>query len=121
MENPLGFAHFLAHTDIVARIVLCLMLIASIGTWYLIASKGIRGLRMRRRSAEFLAAFWKAPNLEAVAARIREKGTTEPFSHLVHHGFTAIEQHNRCKNGGECSTANLVNAGNPEDLSLIHI
>ncbi|MBL8409259.1 MAG: MotA/TolQ/ExbB proton channel family protein [Candidatus Accumulibacter phosphatis] len=116
MENPLGFAHFLAHTDIVARIVLCLMLIASIGTWYLIASKGIRGLRMRRRSAEFLAAFWKAPNLEAVAARIREKGTTEPFSHLVHHGFTAIEQHNRCKNGGECSTANLVNAGNPEDL-----
>ena len=116
MENPLGFAHFLANTDVVARTVLCLMLIASIVTWYLIATKGLRGLRMRRRSADFLSAFWEAPNLEAVAARIRENGTTEPFSHLVHHGFTAIEQHNRCKSGCECSTAGLINAGNPEDL-----
>jgi len=116
MENPLGFAHFLSNTDVVARIVLCLMLIASIGSWYLIVTKGLRGLTMRRRSNEFLTAFWEAPNLEAVAARIREKGTTEPFSHLVHHGFTAIEQHNRCKNGCECNTASLINAGNPEDL-----
>ena len=116
MENPLGFAHFLAHTDAVARIVLALMLVASIGTWYLIVTKGVQGLRMRRKSAEFLTAFWEAPNLEAVAARIREQGTTEPFSHLVHHGFTAIEQHNRCKNGCDCGTAGLIAAGNPEDL-----
>jgi biopolymer transport protein ExbB len=27
--------------------------------------------------------------------RLRENGVTEPFSHLVHHGFTAIEQHKR--------------------------
>ena len=116
MENPLGFAHFLANTDVVARTVLCLMLIASIVTWYLIATKGLRGLRMHRRSTDFLAAFWEAPNLEAVAARIRENGTTEPFSHLVHHGFTAIEQHNRTKSGCECNTAGLIAAGNPEDL-----
>lgn len=114
MENPLGFAHFLAHTDAVARVVLVLMLIASIGTWYLIVTKGIQGLRMKRRSNAFLAAFWEAPNLEAVAARIRENGTTEPFSHLVHHGFTAIEQQNRHV-GGNGRTA-LVNAGAPEEL-----
>jgi biopolymer transport protein ExbB len=114
MENPLGFAHFLTHADGVARIVLCLMLIASIGTWYLIFTKGIHGFRIRRKSAVFLAAFWEAPNLEAVAARIRENGTTEPFSHLVHHGFTAIEQQNRCAN--DCGCTGLINAGAPEDL-----
>jgi biopolymer transport protein ExbD len=92
------------------------MLLASIGSWYLIVTKGVLVFRMRRKSEAFLAAFWEAPNLEAVASRIRESGTTEPFSHLVHHGFTAIEQHNRCKNGCECDNTALINAGAPDDL-----
>ncbi|MDQ5947138.1 MAG: biopolymer transport protein ExbB, partial [Pseudomonadota bacterium] len=70
MENTLGFAHFLTNADGIARFVLALMLIASIVTWYLIVTKGIHGFRIRRKSAAFLAAFWEAPNLEAVAARI---------------------------------------------------
>ena len=113
MENPMGFAHFLGHADAVARAVLALMLIASICTWYLIATKGVRALRMRRRSEAFLNAFWDAPNLEAVAARIRENGVAEPFSHLVHHGFTAIEQHNRSRQG---ETVSLIHSGSSEDL-----
>lgn len=114
MENPMGFAHFLSNADSVARFVLALMLLASIGTWYLIVTKGSRALRMRRRSEFFLEAFWAAPNLEAVASRIREEGANEPFSHLVHHGFTAIEQHNRCQVGVQCS--GLINSGAPDDL-----
>jgi biopolymer transport protein ExbB len=116
MENPMGFAHFLSNSDGVARLVLGLMLLASIGTWYLIVSKGLLVWRMRQRSEAFLSAFWDAPDLEAVATGIRESGTTEPFSHLVHHGFTAIEQLNRRKNGGESKTASLTHAGTPDDL-----
>ena len=114
MENTLGFAHFLTNADAIAQFVLGVMLIASIGTWYLIATKGIQLVRMHRRSKSFLAAFWEAPNLEAVAARIREQGTTEPFSHLVHHGFTAIEQGNRQKQSS--APSGLVNTGAPDDL-----
>ena len=99
MENPMGFAHFLANADFVARGVLALMLLASIGTWTLIVTKGFRLWRVYRKSSAFLSAFWAAPNLEAVAARIRESGAGEPFSHLVHHGFTAIEQNNRRQRG----------------------
>jgi len=115
MDQTLGFAHFFAQADGVARVVLALMLIASVGTWYLVLSKGLRALRMRRRSAGFLSAFWEATNLEAVAQRVRETGTTEPFSHLVHHGFTAIEQHAR-----HCSVSDgevaLVDSGGAEEL-----
>ena len=116
MENPMGFAHFLSNADGVARFVLALMLLASIGTWYLIVTKGVRVFRMRRKSEAFLDAFWDAPNLEAVASRIRESGTTEPFSHLVHHGFTAIEQQQRHKSGCDCNAVGLINAGNPDEL-----
>jgi biopolymer transport protein ExbB len=115
MENPMGFAHFLGQADGVARFVLAIMLLASTGTWYLIVTKGLQIMRMKKKSEAFLAAFWEAPNLEAVASSIRESGTTEPFSHLVHHGFTAIEQHTRCRNGCECDSA-LINSGAPDDL-----
>ena len=111
MENPMGFAHFLAQSDFVARGVLALMLLASIGTWTLIATKGFRLWRVQRQSASFLSAFWAAPNLEAVAARIRENGANEPFSHLVHHGFTAIEQNNRRQRG--CQAAGQPLIGRP--------
>jgi biopolymer transport protein ExbB len=115
MPQTLGFAHFLTQADGVARVVLGLMLLASIGTWYLVLSKGVQVFRMRRRSDAFLAAFWEATNLEAVAQRMRETGTTEPFSHLVHHGFTASDQHARHSSGGN-GEVRLIEAGSAEDL-----
>ena len=111
METTLGFGHFLAHTDGIARLILALMLVMSVGTWYLIATKGLQMLRAQKRSADFLAAFWAAPSLDAVARHLRQTGVTEAFSHLVHHGFTAIEQH---KAGRE--TRGLVDAGTPDEF-----
>ncbi len=110
METSLGLAHFFVAADGIARLVLGLLLIASLGTWTLIVTKGIQVFRLRRRSEAFLADFWQAPNLEAVAGRLRERGTTDPFSHLVHHGFTAIELQNR---GGRRA---LIDSGSPDEL-----
>jgi biopolymer transport protein ExbB len=115
MEQSLGFTHFIGHADGVALFILAVMLVMSAGSWYLIVTKGVLLFKMRRKSNAFLAVFWEAPNLEAVAGRIRERGTTEPFSHLVHHGFTAIEQHTRCRNGGQCSTS-LIDSGAPDEM-----
>lgn len=111
MENSLGFAHFLQHSDGIARFVLALMVLASIGTWYLIVTKGLRLFQLRKRSEAFLSAFWDAPNLETVALKIQGSGTDEPFSHLLHHGFTAIEQQNRPTNA-----TRLIDAGAPDDM-----
>ena len=112
MEYNLGFAHFLAGTDGVARVVLGLMLVMSVGTWYLIVTKGVQAFLSKKRSRDFLAAFWRAPNLDAVATRLRESGVNEPFSHLVHHGFTAIEQHRAGRDGSR----GLIDAGTPDEF-----
>ncbi len=114
MQNPMGLTHFFSNADGVATFLLGLLCLVSLGTWYLIFTKGVGIVRMQKRSAAFLEAFWDAPNLEAVASRIREHGTDEPFSHLVHHGFTAIEQHNHCQENG--MHRGLINAGSPDDL-----
>ena len=114
MENSLGFAHFIHHADGVACGILALLLISSVCTWYLIFSKGVQFYRLRQKSSAFITAFWDAPNLEAVAARISDTGANEPFSHLVHHGFTAIEQYNRHQHQGESRA--LIHSGSPDDL-----
>lgn len=114
MENPLGFGHFLANADGIARFILGIMLIASIGTWYLIVTKGIRLFTAQRRSAAFLAGFWQANSLDEVARRLRETGVTEPFSHLVHHGFTAIELHKAGRDGQR--SRGLIDAGTPDEF-----
>jgi len=111
MENSLGFAHFLAHADGVARFILVVLAVMSIGTWYLIVTKGARLWQAQKKSAVFLAAFWQAASLDAVARRLREEGVTDPFSHLVHHGFTAIEQHRAGK-----GAHGLIDAGTPDEF-----
>jgi biopolymer transport protein ExbB len=114
MENPLGFAHFLAHADAVARFILAVLVIMSVGTWYLIVVKGARNFLRQKKSRAFLDAFWSAPNLDAVARRLREDGAHEPFAHLVHHGFTAVEQINGARAGER--PAGLIDAGSPDDF-----
>lgn len=111
MENPLGFAHFLAYSDGIARFILALMTLMSVGTWYLIVTKGVALWRTQQKSRAFLRDFWNAASLDAVARRLRETGVTDPCSHLVHHGFTAIEQH---KAGKEA--LGLIDAGTPDEF-----
>ena len=111
METTLGFGHFLANSDGIARFILALMLIMSVGTWYLIVTKGIQLFRAQKKTVEFLRAFWAAPSLDAVARHLRQTGINEPFSHLVHHAFTAIEQHQAGR-----ETRGLVDAGTPDEF-----
>jgi biopolymer transport protein ExbB len=110
MQNTLGFAHFLAQADGVAKAILAMMLVMSVATWYLIVSKGIANFLMRRRSAGFLARFWAARDLPAVSEDLRSHPPSEPFAELVQQGLRAIDQH------GSRGAQRLVDAGSSEDF-----
>lgn len=115
--SSLGFGHFLAQADVVASFILLVMLVMSVGTWYLIIAKGLRLYFAQRRSKVFLGDFWRAESLDAVARRLRENGVSEPFSHLVHHGFTAVEQH--CAGCSDCEgkkPRGMIDAGTPDEF-----
>jgi biopolymer transport protein ExbB len=113
MNESLTLTQFVAQADGVARLVLMLLLIGSVISWYLIITKGALAWRMKRRSERFLSTFWEAPNLEAVASHIKETGTTEPFSHLLHHGFTAVDQLSR-----RHDAPSLIDAGAPDEMLI---
>ncbi|WP_022956007.1 MotA/TolQ/ExbB proton channel family protein [Perlucidibaca piscinae] len=106
----MGFQSFIAQADGVALFILFVLFIMSVGTWYYILTKGWRYYGAQNRSREFIRGFWAAPSIEAVARKLRSTGITDPFSHLVHHGFTAVEQHqSRNQNS-------LIDAGSAEEF-----
>jgi biopolymer transport protein ExbB len=91
--TELGFAHFIAQADGLAHFLLVMLLAMSVVTWYLIISKSIASWRMKKHSTAFLARFWDAPGLAAVAECLQQQGVNDPFSHLTHHGLKAAEQY----------------------------
>jgi len=94
-QPSLGLAHFFAQTDGVARVILVALLIMSVITWYLIATKTLTTLSERRKSARFLETFWDAPSLAAVERHIEAGHPDEPFAHLAWHAINATRHHQR--------------------------
>jgi biopolymer transport protein ExbB len=89
VEPQIGFAHFLAQTDPVGRAILAVLVLMSMASWYLIVTKAIALVLERRRSRRFLAAFWDAPAVGTVQARLAERPADDPFTHLAQHALAA--------------------------------
>ena len=89
------FAGFFAQSDAVGRTILVLLAAMSIATWYLIITKSIQMITIRRRAAGFLASFWNAPSMQAVALRLEERGPDEPFSRLSQRAIASARHHQR--------------------------
>lgn len=94
-HQALGFGSFLAQSDALSRILLLVLLVMSVTTWYLIVTKTWAWLLMRRRSTRFLHVFWNSPSLQAVATHLEEAHPDEPFSHLAWHAIVATRHHQR--------------------------
>ena len=92
-SSALGFSHFIAQSDIVARVLLVVLVAMSAISWYLIVSKGIAQVVRQKRSATFLAFFWKATSLEAVREELLRQPPNEPFGHLTAHALHAQAHH----------------------------
>jgi biopolymer transport protein ExbB len=85
VQPQIGFAHFLAQTDGVARGILVLLVLMSIATWYLIVTKSLAGWLERRRSAGFLAVFWSSPSISVVLRHLDQHRADDSFSRLASH------------------------------------
>ncbi len=94
-QQSIGFASFLAQTDAVGKAILVILLLMSIATWYLIATKALTALLERRKSARFLEAFWNASSLASVEQHIESIHPGEPFAHLAWHAISASRHHQR--------------------------
>ena len=110
MQQQLGFTNFFNQLDGVGLFLLLVLATMSIATWYLIAIKSLRQLRIRKHKRAFLNCFWEAANFDDVNHYLHDTGIHDPFSHLTHHGLRAVDQyHNRSGN-------RLVESGSADEF-----
>ena len=115
----LGFAHFLTHTDSVGRLVLGVLLILSVASWYLIFTRAFGNLLAAKRSDAFLQRFWQAKSLTEVQQMMKQGTPDSPAAHLVNKSLEALGNSNQAGLAvagglGEYLTRTLNNAVDQE-------
>jgi biopolymer transport protein ExbB len=104
-----GFAHFLAHIDGVGRLVLFILLVLSMISWYLIITRTLAFTLAKRHAAAFLQQFWQAHSLAEAGTLLTRQPADTAFAELTRQALQAQKDINT----GD--TQKLVAAGGATD------
>ena len=90
LENPYGIEALWKQGDFVSRSTLIILIIMSIGTWYIGIVKYIEQARLMKDAREADAKFWAAKNVKDGAATLREDSA---FRFMAEEGSIAVKDH----------------------------
>ena len=90
LENPYGLEALWKQGDFVSRGTLIILVIMSVGSWYIGIVKYIEQARLNRDHREADAKFWKAKNVNEGAATLREDSA---FRFMAEEGSIAVKDH----------------------------
>jgi biopolymer transport protein ExbB len=91
VANPYGLGALWANGDFVARFVLVLLVIMSLGSWYIMVTKFFEQARANSRAKTADERLWTAPTLAEGTASLDE---TSPFRFIAENAIEAGAQHN---------------------------
>ena len=90
VENPYGLEALWKGSDGVAKGVLLLLLLMSMGSWYIIVVKLIEQLRINRQARLASKSFWTAGSVRQGADTLEE---SSPFRFIAESGLEAAKKH----------------------------
>ncbi len=88
--NPYGLESLWKTSDAVARTVLLLLLVMSVGSWYILIVKFLEQSRMMRQAKAAARDFWPAGTLEQGAAALE---STSPYRFMADAASRAVTKH----------------------------
>ncbi len=90
VENPYGLEALWRQGDWVSKGTLMILVIMSMGSWYIIFVKLWEQAKLIREGREMRSSFWKAPSLREGAKRLKEGSA---FRYIAEQGIDANEHH----------------------------
>ncbi len=90
IENPYGLEALLRGSDWVAKATLAILVIMSMGTWYVIVVKLYEQSKLKREGRAARKTFWKAPTVKQGAEALRDGS---PFRFIAETGLEATHKH----------------------------
>lgn len=88
-DNPYGLSSLWAQSDLVAKLVLLLLALMSMGSWYVIVTKFLEQSRMRSQARKADDEFWKATT---VKQGIDALADGSPFRFVAQAGLDATQK-----------------------------
>jgi biopolymer transport protein ExbB len=90
IDNPYGLEALWAQGDIVARSVLVIMLIMSMGSWYVIFTKLWEQSKLMRSGGDAVKTFWSAGSIKSGIGTLKEGSA---YRYIAESGVKASEHH----------------------------
>ena len=90
VDNPYGLDALWKTGDFVAKGTLIIMVIMSMGSWYILITKIIDQVKLSGQATDARSKFWKAASVQAGAASLKEGS---PFRFIADSGIKATEHH----------------------------
>ena len=90
VENPYGLEALWKGGDLVARITLGILVIMSMGSWYVIITKLFEQAKMGAQARAADKTFWTAPSVQKGAVALKEGS---PFRFIAESGLEATTKH----------------------------
>jgi biopolymer transport protein ExbB len=97
MNNPYGLIHLWEQGDSVTHIVIIVLIIMSILSWYVMALKSWQLLRVRKQAAIADEGFWHTKRLQEGMALLGDDRNSNPFRALAEDGANATAHHAQSK------------------------
>jgi len=90
LDNPYGLEAIWKGGDIVAKITLAILVIMSLGTWYIIVTKIYEQSKMNAAAKSAQKSFWKAPSVRQGVETLKEGS---PYRFIAETGLEATNKH----------------------------
>jgi biopolymer transport protein ExbB len=90
IDNPYGLEALWKGSDIVAKVTLIILVIMSMGSWYIIITKIYEQYRMGVQARDAQKKFWKAPTVRQGADELKK---TSPYRFIAESGLEATSKH----------------------------
>jgi biopolymer transport protein ExbB len=90
VDNPYGLQALWAGGDLVARITLGILVIMSMGSWYVIITKVYEQAKMKGQARAAEETFWTAPSVQKGAAGLKDGS---PYRFIAETGLEASNKH----------------------------
>ena len=90
VHNPYGLEALWNEGDIVARSTLFILVLMSIGTWYIMVTKFIQQAKIKRQGKEAEAKFWNADSIDSAATTLDEASA---YRFIAEKGINSTKKH----------------------------
>jgi biopolymer transport protein ExbB len=90
VENPYGLKALWAQSDIVAKATLVILVIMSMGSWYIIITKLVEQSKIGRQASDAARNFWSAGTVRQGADALKQDS---PYRFIAESGLEATKKH----------------------------